>query len=96
MPVMEPQPRSHYHILVSDSQGRPEADLYSFNLQDPIPVFSISLQPEDEPIAIDLTHLLQEVYEQGCYDLQINYQSVLPDLSAVDLDWVKQMVDRSM
>ena len=87
--------RSHYHILVSDSRDRPEADLYSFNLQDPIPVFGIPLQPEDVPIAIDLTHLLQEVYEQGCFDLQINYQSILPDLSAADLDWVKQVVDRS-
>ena len=95
MPVVEPQPQSHYHILVSDFRDRPEADLYSFNLQDLIPVFSVPLQPEDAPIAIDLTHLLQEVYEQGCYDLQINYQSVLPDLSAGDLDWVKQMVDRS-
>ena len=94
MPVMDPQPRSHYHILVSDSRDRPEADLYSFNLQDPIPVFGIPLQPEDVPIAIDLTHLLQEVYEQGCFDLQINYQSILPDLSAADIDWVKQVVDR--
>lgn len=74
---------------------RPEADLYSFNLQDPIPVFNLPLQPEDAPITIDLTHLIQEVYEQGCFDLQVNYQSTLPDLSAADLDWVKQMVDRS-
>lgn len=94
MPVLEPQPRSPYHILVSDSRDRPEADLYSFNLQDPIPVFHLPLQPEDAPIAIDLTHLLQEVYEQGCFDLQINYQSTLPDLSATDLDWVKQVVGR--
>jgi hypothetical protein len=88
--------QSHYHILVSDSRDRPEADLYSFNLQDPIPVFNLPLQPEDVPIAIDLAHLLQEVYEQGCYDLQINYQSVLPDLSPADVDWVKQVVDRSV
>jgi Protein of unknown function (DUF4058) len=95
MPVMETIPRSHYHILVSDSRDRPEADLYSFNLQEPIPIFGIPLKPEDTPIAIDLTHLLQEVYEQGCFDLQINYQSVLADLSPTDLDWVKQVVDRS-
>ncbi len=93
--ILPPPHGSHYHILVSDSRDRPEADLYSFNLQDPIPVFSIPLQPEDTPIAIDLTHLLQEVYEQGCFDLQINYQSTLPDLSQADLDWVKQVVDRS-
>jgi Protein of unknown function (DUF4058) len=93
--VLPSPQRSHYHILVSDSRDRPEADLYSFNLQDPIPVFNLPLQPEDAPIAIDLTHLLQEVYEQGCFDLQINYQSDLSDLSVTDLDWVKQVVDRS-
>ncbi len=95
MPVMDPIPRSHYHILVSDSRDRPEADLYSFNLQDPIPAFRIPLQPEDELISLDLAHLLQDVYEQGCFDLQINYQSALTDLSAADLDWVKQVIDRS-
>jgi hypothetical protein len=43
--------QSHYKILVSRSQQRPIADLYPFNLADPIPPFPVPLrQGEAEPI----------------------------------------------
>ncbi|HAX87440.1 MAG TPA: hypothetical protein DCY91_14550, partial [Cyanobacteria bacterium UBA11370] len=35
---------SHYRILVSNSDRRPEADLYAFNLQDAIPSFLLPLR----------------------------------------------------
>jgi Protein of unknown function (DUF4058) len=94
MPVIGIQSQSHYRILVSKADDRPEADLYSFNLQDPIPVIPIPLQPEDEPVAIDLANLLRDIYEQGCFDLQINYQDPVPapDLSEADRAWVKQVL----
>jgi hypothetical protein len=94
MPVIGITSQSHYRILVSNAADRPDADLYSFNLQDPIPVLPIPLQPEDELISIDLATLLQQIYEQGCFDLQINYQDAVPapNLSEADRDWVKQIL----
>jgi hypothetical protein len=94
MPVIGIISQSHYRILVSNADDRPDADLYSFNLQDAIPVIPIPLQPEDEPISIDLAHLLQQIYEQGCFDLQINYQDAVPapNLSEADRDWIKQVL----
>jgi hypothetical protein len=94
MPVIGIQSQSHYRVLVSKADDRPDADLYSFNLQDPIPVIPIPLQSEDEPISIDLVYLLHQIYEQGCFDLQINYQDSVPapNLSEADRDWVKQIL----
>jgi hypothetical protein len=94
MPLDGNQVPSHYRILVSDSRDRPEADLYSFNLRDSIPVISIPLQSEDTPITLDLTSLLHDVYEQGCFDLQINYQDPIPEPGLLEADrlWLEQLI----
>ncbi|MBD2457505.1 DUF4058 family protein [Nostoc sp. FACHB-87] len=66
-----------YSILVSRSYNRPDADLYTFDLKTPIPVFPIPLhEGESEPI-IDLQRLLNEVYERARFDLAIDYTQPL-------------------
>ena len=54
-----------YRILVSRSYRRPDADLYTFALKEPIPVFPMPLREgELEPVE-DLQLLLNEVYERA-------------------------------
>jgi hypothetical protein len=66
-------PQSHYRILVSRSQQRPMADLYPFNVAEPIPSFPVPLQPgESEPI-IPLQDLVDGLYEQLGYDYFVDY-----------------------
>jgi Protein of unknown function (DUF4058) len=86
--------KSDYRILVSAASNRPNADLYSFNLRDPIPVFPLPLRSEDESVTVELGLLLQEVYDQGCLDLQIDYHQPVPApmLSKEDAEWVEQVV----
>jgi Protein of unknown function (DUF4058) len=94
--------KSDYCILVSavgDSaqrtlRERPEADLYGFNLQDRIPVFLLPLSNEDSPIPVDLGILLQTVYEEGCFDLQIDYHQSVPEpsLTIQNAEWVKKIL----
>ncbi len=92
MPMIE-QIQSHYRILVSRSETRPKAKLYGFNLQDQIPEFLIPLRcGEPEPI-INLNLLLNEIYDQGSYDLRINYsRPPIPTLSELDLVWVNEQL----
>ncbi len=47
MPVLGYEMASHYRILVSDSSNRPHAQLYPFNVQQPVPTFWLPLEPED-------------------------------------------------
>jgi hypothetical protein len=70
--------QSHYRILVSRSQSRPMADLYPFNLTDPIPPFPLPLRAEDGEVLVDTQALLEVLYEQLGYDYFIDYQSPPP------------------
>ena len=91
MSVMGYELKSHYRILVSNSSDRPQAQLYPFNLQQPIPTFLVPLQQEDEAIAISLRPLLDEIYELSGYDLDIDYsQDPVPKWPSADLQWIDQ------
>jgi Protein of unknown function (DUF4058) len=82
-----------YRILVCRSDQRPVADLYAFNLRQPIPSILVPLLPgETEPI-LDLQKLLNYVYKRGRYHLAIDYtQMPQPPLSKEDAEWAKTLL----
>ena len=84
-----------YCILVSPNHQRPQAELYAFKLKDMIPVFTLPLLPEDANITLDLQSILHQVYDQGRYDLIIDYQQkVIPALSKTDELWVENILKK--
>jgi len=85
---------SDYRILVSRADQRPTADLYGFNLQQPIPPFPVPLLPGEEEPILDLQPLLHRIYEKGRYHLAIDYQQPLvPALSEADQNWVAALLE---
>lgn len=93
MPVLNYEQTSHYRVLVSESDNRPQAQLYPFNLQQFIPTFWLPLKPEDEAIAINLKPLLDDIYELSGYDLDINYgQDPVPKWPESELAWIDQQL----
>ena len=85
--------QSHYRIVVSRSKERPQADLYAFNLPQAIPSFPLPLQPDDREPIVNLQQLLHNLYDQGSYDLAIDYsQDPPPPLSTAEASWVKQVL----
>jgi hypothetical protein len=92
-----PPPKNHqFQILVSTSGNRSNPTLYRSGLRDAIPVFLLPLRSEDEAIAVDLGQLLKEVYDQACFDLQVDYGQPVPEpmLSEADAAWVKEVVQQ--
>jgi hypothetical protein len=84
---------SDYRILICRSDRRPRADLYGFNLPQPIPPVPIPLMPGDEEPALALQPLLDRVYEKGRYHLAIDYrQPPVPPLSKESLAWVAEKI----
>ncbi|MEM6353350.1 MAG: DUF4058 family protein [Cyanobacteria bacterium P01_D01_bin.14] len=59
--------KSDYRILVSRSHTRPKADLYAFNLPDPIPTVPIPLGIDDDEPRLNLQQLINEIYDRGGY-----------------------------
>lgn len=66
-------PASHYRILVSRGWERPRAQLYPFNVNEPIPEVPIPLREGEEEPTLALGELLAQVYDQVRYDLRIDY-----------------------
>jgi hypothetical protein len=88
---------SQYRILVSRSLDRPSADLFRFNLQDPIPDFPVPLRPESLDAIVHLQEILNETYQRGRLDLSIDYsQDLVPTLSEDDRIWVLATVHESI
>jgi Protein of unknown function (DUF4058) len=93
MPYSSNLTTHQYRILISRSQQRPRADLYGFNLRDPIPAFPLPLRSQDSEPVIDLHALLDLVYDRAGYAVMIDYQqSPLPALSESDWIWSKQIL----
>jgi Protein of unknown function (DUF4058) len=89
MPLLNAPIHSYYRILVSRGNRRPTADLYAFNLPDPIPAFQLPLQMGDVEPMVDLQMLLHRLYDQGGYDLRLDYrQAPTVALSEADTTWV--------
>jgi hypothetical protein len=85
--------QSHYRILISRSERRPQADLYAFNVTEPMPTFPLPLLPGDEEQPVDLKGLMDRIYEEGSYDLRLSYADLPPPaLSAEDAAWVRQQL----
>lgn len=84
---------SHYRILICRGDHRPVAELYRFNLQQPIPPIPIPLMANEPEPVLYLQPLLQRVYQKGRYHLAIDYeQPLVPSLAADDAAWLAAQI----
>lgn len=85
--------RGCYRILVSRAERRPQADLYLFNLPDPIPSFPLPLRPVDNEPTVELGPLLGSLYDRARYDLAVDYTSEpIPPLTEEDAAWADRLL----
>ncbi|UBF25561.1 DUF4058 family protein [Kovacikia minuta CCNUW1] len=85
---------THYRLLVSRAIDRPTADLYSFNLPDPIPSFPLPLKSPDADINVNLQEIFAGVYDRASYDLRLDYSLPIPPpaLSQADQQWLDRLL----
>lgn len=94
----EPKPMvggiaSDYRILVSRANRRPAAELYPFNLREPLPRFLLPLNPGDPEPMVDLHNVLAQVYQEAALDLAIDYtQPPVPLVNDDDFAWIQSLV----
>lgn len=83
---------SDYRILVSRSDRRPKAQLYAFNLRQPIPTIQVPLA--DETTApLNLQPLLHQIYDRARLALAIDYQKPpIPKLLPDDRVWLNAAI----
>jgi hypothetical protein len=72
MELVNAPAKTDYRILVSRSETRPQAQLFGFNLEQPIPCIPVPLELGDPEPILDLQAILNEIYDQAGFDLTIN------------------------
>jgi hypothetical protein len=96
MPIIGKQVQSDYRILVSRGWQRPRAQLYYFNLRQPIPSFALPLQQGEVEPFLNLGTILHTLYERRRFDLRLDYtQPPVPPLPKEDVAWAKQLLNTS-
>jgi hypothetical protein len=84
---------TNYRILVSQSNQRPHAQLYGFNVEQPIPIVPIPLKLGEVDLDLDLQDLLTNIYSQARYARRIDYQTKpVPALPEPSQTWAIELI----
>lgn len=70
-------PISHYLVSLIRG-GKPQRQIWAFNIQDALPTIPIPLKAPDKDVILNLNTALIAAYEIGHYYLSINYQQIPP------------------
>ncbi|MEM8504789.1 MAG: DUF4058 family protein [Cyanobacteria bacterium P01_D01_bin.1] len=93
MPMFGDRIESDYRMLVSRTETRPQAELYTFNLQESIPSFSLPLRPGNIEPTVYIHQLLEDIYDRSGYDLKLDYSKApVPALGDSDSIWLDTLL----
>jgi hypothetical protein len=84
--------RRDYCLLVSRSERRPRAELWSFGLRDPLPAAPIPLRAPEPDALLDLRAVIDRIYDRAHYDTYIYQGDPQPPLGSEDAAWARQYV----
>ncbi len=92
LPMDRPLPPGDFYALVSRSEERPESNVYTWTIRDPLPSIPIPLRRPDSDVFFDLGAVFAMVYERGRYAGSIDY-SVPPATvkKAADRAWAQRI-----
>jgi hypothetical protein len=94
MPVVGAPVRTDYRILVSRGARRPRAQLYAWNLRQPIPTFPLPLLPGDIEPVTDVGAVLAALYDRARFDLRLDYtKPPVPPLGDEDSSWARERIE---
>ncbi len=93
-PLSEPPPTpSDYYILVCPTTTFPRAGYWPLSVRDRLPSVPIPLAAEEDPVWLDLRKCLDQEYDGGRYDREIDYsQPPIPPLRKSDAQWARKLL----
>jgi hypothetical protein len=94
LPIQGSVQLAHYRVLVSRAEKRPQADLYTVTVREPLPRFPLPLKAPEESVLVDLSEIFQGVYDRASYDLRIDYRESPPPppFSVEDQEWIQELL----
>ena len=90
MPLGAPLPKADYYAMVARSDRRPNVDVYSWSVRDPLPTIPIPLRAPDPDIGTDIAAVFATAYEKGRYARSLDYSKKLDlPLGEAELVWME-------
>jgi hypothetical protein len=87
-PLSAPLPAGDYYFYISRVDKRPNCDVTSWRLRDPLPPMPIPLKAPDKDVHVDLAVVFRTTYERGRYARSLSYgKKPLAPLSKEDARW---------
>lgn len=95
-PFRRPHPNHHYCVFVSRGNQRPDCDVFTWSVREPLPTIPIPLEAPDPDMILDLADLFRIAYERGRYERSLHYteQPGAP-LDAGTLGWARDLLKRT-
>jgi hypothetical protein len=92
-------PDDPYFVFLHRREDWPRVGIWPCALQKPLPTVPVPLRRPDPDVVLSLTQVLQQVYRNARYDLQVDYRAAPPppDLAPEDATWLDaQLRERGM
>jgi hypothetical protein len=93
----ETLPDAAYFVFLSRAERWPEIAIWPCALHTPLPTVPVPLRDPDPDVALNLTAIVQQVYGNARYDLQVDYRTDPPPpvLSPEDAAWLDEQLKAS-
>jgi hypothetical protein len=87
--LAEPLPPGDYFGMVFRGDRRPDVDVYSWSLQDPLPPIPIPLKGINESVNLALAEAFASAFDRGRYDRKLSYALPWPiALTLAQTQWI--------
>ncbi len=85
-----PLPDVPYFVFLSRATRRPEVEIWPCALHTPLPTVPVPLHYPDPDVPLNLTAVVQQIYRNARYDVQVDYTAAPPppDLPPSDAAWL--------
>jgi uncharacterized protein DUF4058 len=93
LPMRQPLPRGDYHYFVCRADQRPDCQVYSWSLRDPLPRLPVPLREPYPDLIFDLAAVFNTTYDRGRFGRRLPYGApCAAPLTAEDRQWVERIV----
>jgi hypothetical protein len=87
----QPYPAGDYCALVANAARRPDADIYSWGIRQPLPALPVPLLAGDPAVWVDLAAVFTTTFDRGRYARSVDYSIPPTAVAEADREWATQI-----
>lgn len=91
-----PFPSADYYAFVSRQDRRPDCEVYSWTIRQPLPTIPVPLAAPRSDVPLNLEEAFQNAFRRGRYERLIDYSQPppAPSLGEADTIWLRHTIEK--